>query len=264
MRYELRHTRHGVMLYDLDDTWVGRCLAEMGEYSWREVEDLCAMARPEWVVLEAGAHIGAITVPLAKRVARVFAFEPQRLCFQMLCANLALNGVANVVALPEAIGREDGGVLVPVPKAEGKQNTGGVSLVGVTEGEAALQRSVDSLGLPRLDLLKADVEDMELDVLVGARETIRRCRPVLYLESNKDHDPLLTELERLGYRAWWHFPALLVEERSGQNHLIVSMNLLAVPRETSCPIEGLEEARRGDTCMAAAERERQRRVKEAA
>jgi FkbM family methyltransferase len=47
-------------------------------------------------VLEVGANIGVFTVPLARFVhpgGRVIAFEPQRIMYQMLCGNLALNAV---------------------------------------------------------------------------------------------------------------------------------------------------------------------------
>jgi len=60
--------------------------------------------------------------------------------------------------------------------------------------------SIDSLALPRLDLLKVDVERMEMDVLVGARETIERCRPALMVEWIKVGIPEITAfIEPIGY-----------------------------------------------------------------
>jgi FkbM family methyltransferase len=249
------------MAVDGDDTFVGRALVEVGEYSWAEVQLLGGLLRPASVVVEAGAHIGAITVPLARKCARVIAFEPQRLVHQMLCANLVLNGVVNVWAVQAALGAEDAQIMCPLPAMEGFQNTGGVSLAGAKDGELVVCRKVDTLGLPRVDLIKADVEEMELEVLKGARETIRRDRPVLYLESNIGTDQLLSELDGLGYSAFWHFPPILTEKRQGEDRLVISFNLLCLPIEADqAPAAGLERARVGDVGLDVAERQRTERL----
>lgn len=254
--YELRETRHGWMVVDAEDTFVGRALRTLGEYSWEEVEILESLVGPQSVVVEAGAHVGAITVPIARKVARVIAFEPQRLVFQMLCANLVLSGIRNTLALQQAVGAEDGTALVPACPPE---NTGGVILKGATEGEMVVMRSIDSLGLPRVDLIKADVEEMELEVLRGAKKTIERDRPVLYLESNSSPDDLLDELEPLGYTAFWHFPPLLMEDRGGSPKLVVSLNLLCLPHgRDQAAANGAEAACRGDVPLDVAERVRLR------
>ena len=257
MRYELRATAHGQMLFDVDDTYVGRALRDLGEYSGEEARLMCSLIEPGWVVLEAGAHIGTMTVPMARKCAELWAFEPQRLMFQLLCANLALNGLVNVRAFEQALGESDGQCLVPRRVLGGAHNTGGVTLKGVTEGDPVVRRSVDSLGLPRLDLLKADVEEMELEVLRGAKNTIAACRPLLYLESNTDHEPLFEELKAFGYEAYWHFPPLLIEDRNSISTMVVSTNLLCYPKEsTAARVAGLVLARSGDQALAVADSQR--------
>ena len=60
---------------------------------------LITAERDGYISLDVGANIGCHTVPFAKLVGesgRVVAFEPQRLVFQNLCANLALNALTNV------------------------------------------------------------------------------------------------------------------------------------------------------------------------
>ncbi len=257
MRYELRATAHGQMLFDADDTYVGRALKDLGQYSGEEAMLMCMLIEPGWVVVEAGAHIGTMTVPMARKCEALYAFEPQRLMFQLLCANLALNGLVNVRAFEQALGESDGQCLVPRRPLSGAHNTGGCTLRGVTEGDSVPRRTVDSLGLPRLDLLKADVEEMELEVLRGARDTVAAFRPLLYLESNTDHEPLLEELEALGYDAYWHFPPLIIEERNSVATMVVSTNLLCYPKErTVARVEGLVPARSGDQALDVAHRQR--------
>ena len=74
------------------------------------------------------------------------------------------------------------------------------------------------LQLPRIDLLKIDVEGMELEVLEGAQESIQRSRPEIVVEVIKSDEKAVSNLlEAAGYRC---FP--------------MGMNLLAV--HTSDPL----------------------------
>jgi len=61
--------------------------------------------RPTDTVLDIGANIGAITIPLAKVAKYVYAVEP--LFDQELRHNIYLNGLTNVEVLPVAIGLGD-------------------------------------------------------------------------------------------------------------------------------------------------------------
>jgi hypothetical protein len=83
----------------------------------------------------------------------------------------------------------------------------GVEFIGqpidYSDAKASTIRTItlDSLELARIDLIKIDVEGMELDAVDGAAASLARCRPVLIVESIKtDKEKLRGVLERLGYR----------------------------------------------------------------
>jgi hypothetical protein len=60
--------------------------------------------------------------------------------------------------------------------------------------------SVDSFNMQRLDLVKVDVEGMEMEVLGGARDAISHHRPILIVENLKtDHLALREYLDGYGY-----------------------------------------------------------------
>ena len=247
----LEYTRHGPLLYPRYDTHIARSLEAYGEYSPDEEDFFFQALRPGGIAVDAGAHIGVNTLALSRCAKEVHAFEPQRLIFQMLCANLALNECLNVHAYRMALGESCRDIRVPTGEITIPANTGGVQLLECDGDEICEQRTLDSLEL-HVDLLKADVEDMEIFVLRGARETIRRCRPVLYLESNQDHDVLIDECEFLGYKTYWHFPPHATPRNPRGNleniwkpRLIVSIMLAAFPREWQGEIE-LPKATRGD------------------
>jgi FkbM family methyltransferase len=162
---ELRYTAHGLLCYNRLDWPISEHLIKYGECAWMEVDFLGCLVKPEWTVIEAGAHIGTHTVPLSKMVKRLFAFEPQRANYNYLCANLALNECDNVKAMRYAIGYQDGSIGVPILDPDAPNNTGGVVLGPQRDGwEQVPLKSLDSLDIP-FDFLKADVEDMEIQVL---------------------------------------------------------------------------------------------------
>ena len=241
--------KYGRMLVNKHDIYIGRSLLLLGEFSEGEVDVFRQVVRPGGCVLEAGSNVGAHTLPLSKMVGpsgRVIAFEPQRIVFQMLCANLALNSLTNVYAFWAAAGAQPGHVLIPPIDYSQDNNFGGLGLEGRTSGERVPQMTVDSLGLPRLDLLKADVEGMEVDVLRGAEQTIDRCRPILYVENDREEktEALLACIRDLGYVAYAHHPRLFVENNYfGQTANpfgnIISMNIFAVHSSVQANIHGL-------------------------
>jgi FkbM family methyltransferase len=249
--YRLKRCRHGPMLYLVTDQYVGQSLDFYGEYSEEEAGLLRMIVRPGWMVLDIGANMGAHTVSLAQATGPkgvVLAFEPQRVIFQILCANVALNGLGHVYTNQAAVGREAATVIVPNLDYSAVANFGGVGLGDWSEGERVSGVTVDSLDLPACDLIKIDVEGMEGEVIAGAEQTIRRFRPVLYVENDRpEHSAaLIRQVLDLDYRLYWHFPSLF----NPQNYFgvaenvfgkIVSINMLGLPASVPQEVQGLHE-----------------------
>lgn len=239
----IRRCRHGHLMYLRGDRYVSRCLELYGEYSEDEATLFRQLLRPGGVVIEAGANIGSLTVPLAKMVGstgRVIAFEPQRVVYNVLCANLALNGLINVDALRCAVGSQNGQVLIPLLGYAGKENFGGVGVVPQPKGpvESVPLMALDALNLQHLDLLKIDVEGVEADVLQGAAGTLQRLRPALFVENDRrEQSPHLIEMiQAAGYRLWWHLSPLYRPDNYNGNPdnvmgNIMSVNMLGLPLE---------------------------------
>ena len=238
----LKHCRHGIMLYSARDRYVGGSLDRYGEFSELEAQLFTGLVRPGMLVVEVGSNIGAHTVHLAKLVGEnggVVAFEAQRVIFQMLCANLALNGIENTDAKCMAVGAAPGEIMVPRLDYRGDNNFGGISLGG-DDGDAVEMIAIDNLLLPACHLMKIDVEGMEKQVLEGARQTIGRFRPYLYVEDDRidKHAELITTLFDLEYRLWWHLPWLynpgnFAGDPENLFPGIASFNLICLPRETA-------------------------------
>lgn len=246
-------TRHGPMLALRGDRYITRSLELYGEFSRQEWALLEQLVRPGMTVVEAGANIGSHTVSLARRCAPglLYAFEPQQQVFQILCANLALNGVRNAVALPEACGEAEGRVVIPPLDYAAEGNFGGVSVSEDrpdARGLRARVRPIDDLELPACGLIKVDVEGFEPAVLRGARETIARCRPLLYVENDRaaQQGEVISLMASMGYRLYWHTPPLFSADNfrgNAENVFkgIVSLNVLGIPAESPKAVHGSDE-----------------------
>jgi FkbM family methyltransferase len=244
-----KECRHGLMLYNMYDKYIGGSLDLYGEYSEGEVEVFTQIIRPGDVVVEAGANIGAHTVFLAKHVGptgRVYAFEPQRVVFQTLCANIALNNLTNVYCMQQALGSQDGTVLIPLFDYTRKNNYGGVHVGDFKFGEPVPVVTVDSLNLHWCNFLKVDVEGMEQAVLQGAANLISRARPILYVENDKkdQSDDLVRYIDSLDYNMFWHKTGYYSSNNLLGNPDNVfpnegSFNMLCVPKGMPCHLEGM-------------------------
>ncbi len=206
--------RHGTFCFHPQDM-IGRMLVAYGEWAQQEVAFLTRLLRPGDVALDIGAHIGTLTVPLARAVGPngvVFAFEAQRLVYHNLCTNLHLNGLANV-HVQNAIVTDTGGCvhLREIPY-DGWRNSGGFTIPpeaasppsGLYTPKLVLDQHLAHL--PRCRLVKMDVEGHEAAALRGMARLIDRCRPILYLEANtaERFARIAEMLNGFDYRTFWH------------------------------------------------------------
>jgi FkbM family methyltransferase len=236
---QLTNCRHGRMLYFPHDVYIGGALEAYGEYAEVECQFLCKMLSEGSTVIEAGANIGTLTLPMAKRVGmagRVYAYEPQRIIFNMLCANIALNVAWNIHAKHSALGAASTELGVPFVDYTQPGNFGGVSLSFTSMPEMVPVQTIDSLELIACRLIKADVQGMESAVLTGALQTIARCKPFLYVENDDDTNELPKLMVELGYDVYEHKTPLFNPDNwrsERKNHFpnIVSYNILGVPHE---------------------------------
>ncbi|MBU6497403.1 MAG: FkbM family methyltransferase [Rhodospirillales bacterium] len=245
--------RHGPMLFNRHDQYVGASLATYGEFSPGEMVLFAKLVGAGAHVVEVGANSGAHPVGLAQLVGpsgRVHAFEPQRIVFQTLCANLALNSCTNVLARHEAAGAEAGEILVPALAPDRTNNFGGLSLRGATSGERVTLRRLDDLALPACHLLKIDAEGMEVEVLRGAAASVAAHSPFLYVENDRTERAaeLVALLLGWNYQLYWHTPPLFEPENfAGEAANIfgvtASLNLLCVAAERNITVQGLRDGR---------------------
>ena len=150
--------------------------------------------------------------------------------FQTLCANIALNALTNVHCVNAAVGEEAGTLRLSDADPRQPNNFGGAQLellAGARQGPPVTRIVLDDfLDVDRLKLVKIDVEGMESQVLRGARRTLARFKPLLYVENAfADKSPeLVAVLKELGYRSYWHLARFFRQD----NHFACSDPLFPV------------------------------------
>lgn len=154
-------------------------------------------------ILDIGAHSGTYTISLAEHCNKVYAFEPQQMTYYSLCGSVALSNIRNAICLNYGLG---------TPEQVGKQILNIVSLDGggstlhadnqhnILYTEDIEVRTLDSFNIDNISFIKMDVENNELQVLLGSENTLRRSNyPKILFEMNQTNARLIKFLENLNY-----------------------------------------------------------------
>lgn len=147
----------------------------------------CSAIRPGSVVLDVGANIGIYTLIAAKRGARVYAIEGDPKNAARLRHHIALNGFSDRVTVFECAVSSRNGTLTLF---RNPNNCGGSNCFEGRDPVLVRSRTIDSLGLPSVDLCKMDIEGGELSALCGMEDTLSRSPGLrLLVECNPRFDP---------------------------------------------------------------------------
>jgi len=255
MRTYLKRCRWGEFLLIHGDM-ISEYINLYGEWCEGEVELFRRLLPDDGVTIEVGANIGAHAVPLSQFCAkgRVFCYEPQRVIFQILCANLALNNITNVIAQPCAVGDKNARIEIEGGAYDQPWNYGAFSVVSGFSAEArfpgAIQKEQVRLlrldddpqlqTLQRLDFLKIDAEGSECEVMNGATRLIKKFQPMIFAEvtSPKNFDRVWRDILRRGYRCYWVCSRRARKENFNQAQWLMpgqDVNLLGVAQERPQP-----------------------------
>lgn len=224
----------------------------LGGFEVRTLERYRNIIREGDVVLDIGANIGAHTLPFAQLVGshgKVIAFEPTAYAFGKQVKNIALNPelspriASNQMmlmandddALPAAIYSS-----WPLESANDLHSEHCGRLMETQgAGRSSLDSFLNSLGVDRVDFIKLDVDGNEADVLMGAKESIRKFQPKMMLElapyvyadKPEKFDAMLAYLWDAGYKLVDVSTGTRLPENSNQVRRMIpeagGMNVLA-------------------------------------
>ena len=176
-------------------SFIERDLLLFGAFE-RELHDFIASTLREGAVfMDVGANVGCYSMQAATLVGptgRIISFEPSPPVFERLRQNVDLNAFSNISLCACALGGASARRLLYVESGNQGYSNAIASLhpsdwhgsrdnareIQVTTMDEWFQES----GLPRLDLVKIDVEGAEFEVLEGARQTLTTHQPTIAME----------------------------------------------------------------------------------
>jgi FkbM family methyltransferase len=164
--------------------------------------------QPRETWLDIGAHYGYTAIALSRLVGgagRVFAFEPMLSSSGYLAQTRALNMLEQLVVMPFGLGAPETFMFRKMSVLRGMaENTiaseaDWYELILLARFDWLWQKICG--GSTRVHGIKIDVQGMEIDVLRGMTETLKRQRPKLVIEMHcgVNRDELLMLIEDIGY-----------------------------------------------------------------
>jgi FkbM family methyltransferase len=160
------------------DFWAGlRC-------ETHEVTFILSVLEPGMIFFDVGANAGLFAISAARKIGGrdVFAFEPCSSTYELLKQNLLLNHLAEVNVLQTALG-DSVGVGVLQVNARGKDGLNTLGKATHPDSQVVGQEDVristvdvfmSDHNVPRVDVMKVDIEGAELMLFRGARNLLER------------------------------------------------------------------------------------------
>jgi FkbM family methyltransferase len=153
-----------------------------------EKEELALMSQhitADTRYVDVGANIGNHVIYFGKyhHLRNIVAIEPNPLAAALLRFNVLLNELTDVVdlsCLAYGLSDEIGNADLVVPR----NNLGASKIMDNSDGKLKLTTGDELMGDRAVDFVKIDTEGMEMKCLRGLDQTIRRCRPTMFVEVN--------------------------------------------------------------------------------
>jgi FkbM family methyltransferase len=152
-----------------------------GIFEPAETRFVKSFLKPGMTFVDVGANVGYYTwlaASLVRESGRVLAFEPAPYAFHRLKTAMAWNHVFWTACHNVALSDQEGGLTLYIPpESRGNHNASAIpyceGMTAVSVPSTTLDRALETAGLERIDLLKADIEGHESAFLRGAERTAR-------------------------------------------------------------------------------------------
>ncbi|MGH9687633.1 MAG: FkbM family methyltransferase [Candidatus Acidiferrales bacterium] len=154
-----------------------------------ELRVFLSSCRKSMLLFDIGAHFGVFSLAAAHLGGNAVAVDPSPAATRIIAAQVALNGFEEEIRVLRAAASDRDGTIELLGSGAFSygyfQVVKGRSKRDLTEARCVtIDRLTREFGEPTH--IKIDVEGHEAEVLVGARTTLRRCSPVVFLELHND------------------------------------------------------------------------------
>lgn len=166
-----------------------------GHYSKNEIDLIKRILKNDFIAFDVGANIGTHTLIMAKAIGnngKIFAFDPHHEIRQSLENNIKLNHFNNVLISPLALSDKPGKTTL-YSFDEKVLDKGTSSLYQKNYLTKKFDVEVSTIDIiteikkiGRLNFIKIDTRGSDFPVILGATKSIKKFKPVILFEYNKD------------------------------------------------------------------------------
>jgi FkbM family methyltransferase len=187
-RFSIRETLlFGARMFVYSDQHTGRKIL-LSQFEREETKFFGEFIQEGFVCLDIGSNVGYFSVLFASKGAKVYAFDPVRENYALLSLTVALNPNLDIELRNCAIGDESGSIDFYIPEQTSLARIRSNSEAKGEDKRTVELITIDQLDLPRVDVVKIDVEGAEEKVIKGMLNTLARCKPkLLMVELVEDH-----------------------------------------------------------------------------
>jgi FkbM family methyltransferase len=189
-------TLHGFNLFidPIFDKGIERRIYDFGTYETGTLWCFDFFIKPGDVVIDAGANIGLTSIYASKLTGSkgsVYGFEPLNSTFELLCKNIRINRIKNIVPLQIALSNYNGkGNIYPnihINRGAASLNPNQVEQNPIDVEVKTLNSWIKENNIFNIDFIKIDVEGSELELLKGASELFQHSpKPTICMEYSEE------------------------------------------------------------------------------
>jgi FkbM family methyltransferase len=250
MSDSIKHIHKGNIFYLMENDLMSQGVLKDEEWEPHITNFIKSQLNADSVFVDIGSNFGYHTIFASKFCKHVYGFEPQTEIFNLLKKSVEANQAENVTIFNCALGNENKMVKLSAVDYSATSNFGDVgvgigksnplatlkklikSVIGRSnnsrEGQSVEMKRLDSFQIPRVDLIKLDVQGYELFVLQGAQKLLEKSRPLMIVEFEDfqlkkfgyDSAVLFKHLKSIGY-----YPMYL-EYKYPSDHICIPLEKL--------------------------------------
>ena len=181
------------------------------------------------VIIDVGAHAGQVSKMIShlyKNKVKIIAIEPGLYARSILRLSIFFNRLKNIFVIPMAVSDQKSFSFLNIP--EKRKNSFGFGLSHMSTHHddfstrnykthydyvsvTTIDQIVKDLEIEKVDFIKMDIEGHEYRALLGSSETLKRFKPIIYIELiehslNRNNDSLkdvYTFLRKLNYKSYY-------------------------------------------------------------
>lgn len=228
-------------------------------YLQKFVIDLCESSNKKYNVLNAGANLGLVCLPISLFCNKVYAFEPIPNTFEYLKKNIENNNINNIEIFNCALGDVEN-ILQMEPYGWDKtpNDSGHSVIINKSYNYSCkdqyipkdkdkiidvITKTIDSYNFDALDILLLDTEGYEPYVIEGAKNSIQKHKPYIIIEHEVGHvqcrhmtsRSIIDNILNLGYE---DVKIIIQDPNNNENYLLLPIeyenDFLTILKSLAC------------------------------